>query len=44
MKVVARHGNPLQSETSWQVILIEGLIALGIGLYALLDAAVLARS
>ena len=29
MKVMAQHGNTLQSETSWQVILIEGLIALG---------------
>lgn len=38
MKVVERHANPLKSETSWQVILVEGLIALGIGLYALLAA------
>ena len=36
MSDVLRKGNPLRSELSWQVILAEGVIAFGIGLYALL--------
>ncbi len=31
-----RRGNPFRSDTTWQVVLIQGLLALGIGLYALL--------
>jgi uncharacterized membrane protein HdeD (DUF308 family) len=33
---IAKRGNPFRSDLSWYVILIEGLIAGGIGLYALL--------
>jgi len=29
-------GNPFRSDTTWRVVLIQGLLALGIGLYALL--------
>lgn len=29
-------GNPFRAETTWRVVLIQGLAALGIGLYALL--------
>jgi len=31
-----RRGNPFRPDTTWQVVLIQGLLALGIGLYALL--------
>jgi uncharacterized membrane protein HdeD (DUF308 family) len=33
---IAKRGNPFRSDLSWYVILIEGVIAGGIGLYALL--------
>jgi uncharacterized membrane protein HdeD (DUF308 family) len=33
---IAKKGNPLRGDISWPVILIEGLIVGGIGLYALL--------
>lgn len=39
MSDVLRKGNPLRSELNWQVILVEGLIAVGIGLYAVLAQA-----
>jgi uncharacterized membrane protein HdeD (DUF308 family) len=31
-----RKGNPLQTELRWEIVLVEGLVAAGIGLYALL--------
>lgn len=35
-KAMAKRGNPFRSDLNWYVILVEGLIAGGIGLYALL--------
>jgi len=34
----AHRSNPFRSDTTWQVVFIQGLLALGIGLYALLAA------
>ena len=36
-KELLGHGNPLGHKTRWQVIVIEGVLLIGLGLYILLD-------
>lgn len=33
---IAQRGNPLRSDISWQLVLAQGIVALGIGVYALI--------